>query len=133
MTLKLPVSKKKDSVPTHVALLIILKIYYKVDVEVLNQHPSENDAYITRLRLSHLRIIRLKNGGHIKHAVDKNLEKNLSKPFFFVQNVRGKITTVFFPHDDSPELVGLKKGKDRSRKKILQANNLNTNYVIIPL
>jgi hypothetical protein len=60
--------------------------------------------------LSHVRIIRLKNGGRIKHTVDQNLEEKLSKPFLFLQDVKGNITQVFFPHDDQPELVGLKKG-----------------------
>lgn len=58
-----------------------------------------------------MRIIRLKNGGRVKHAVDKDLEKKLSKPFFFVQHVNGSITQVFFPHNDKPELIGLKKGR----------------------
>jgi hypothetical protein len=60
--------------------------------------------------LSHIRIIRLKNGRRIKHAVDHDLEEKLSKSFLFVQDVKGNITQVFFPHDDQPELVGLKKG-----------------------
>ena len=71
---------------------------------------SQNDAYITRLRLSHVRIIRLKNGGRIKYAVDQDLQEMLSKPFFFLQDVKGNITQVFFSYDDQPELVGLKKG-----------------------
>ena len=37
-------------------------------------------------------------------------ERNLSKPFFFLQDVKGNIAQVYFPHDDQPELVGLKKG-----------------------
>jgi hypothetical protein len=71
---------------------------------------SQNDAYIARLRLSNVRIIRLKNGVRIKHTVDQNMEEKLSKTFFFLQDVKGNITQVFFPHDDQPELVGLKKG-----------------------
>ncbi|CAB3984857.1 DNA double-strand break repair Rad50 ATPase, partial [Paramuricea clavata] len=81
-----------------------------VDVEVLHQHSLPNDAYIARLRLNHVRIIRLRNGGRIKHTVDQNLEEKLSKPFLFLQDVKGNITQVFFPHHDQPELVGLKKG-----------------------
>ena len=85
-------------------------ICQQVDLEYFDQHLAENNAYITKLLISHLRIIRLKNGGHIKHAIDEDLEKNLSKPFFFLQHVSGNITQVFFPHNDQPELVGLKKG-----------------------
>jgi hypothetical protein len=70
----------------------------------------QNNAYITRLRLNRVRIIRLKNNGRIKHVVDPDFEKKLSKPFFFLQDVKGNITQVFFPHDDAPEIVGLKKG-----------------------
>ena len=86
------------------------KMNGQVDVEILNEHSVQNDAFIIRLRLNRLRIIRLKNGGRIKHAVDPDLEKKLSRPFFFLQDVKGNITKVFFPHDDQPELVGLKKG-----------------------
>jgi hypothetical protein len=60
--------------------------------------------------LRNVRIIRLKSGKHIKHTVDQNLEEKFSKPFFFLQDVNGNITQVFYPHDDQPELVGLKKG-----------------------
>ena len=70
----------------------------------------QSDAYITRLRLSQVRIIRSKSNGRIKHAADPELEKNLSKPFFFLQDTTGNITQVFFPHDDQADLVGLKKG-----------------------
>ena len=79
-------------------------------MDVLKQDVSESDAYIISLHLSQPRIIRLNNGGRIKHAVDKDLGKKLSKPFFFLQNIRGNVSEVFFPHDDPPELVGLKKG-----------------------
>ena len=79
-------------------------------VEVLKQYTLENEAYIVRLHLSNVRIIRVKNGRRIKHTVYEDLEKKLSKPFFFLQHVKGNITQVFFPHDDHPELVGLKKG-----------------------
>ena len=76
----------------------------------MNEHPAQKDAYITRLRLTRVRIIRSKNSGRIKHAVDPDLERNLSKPFFFLQDVKGNIAQVYFPYDDQPELVGLKKG-----------------------
>ena len=81
-----------------------------MEVEVLNQHPSGNDVFVTRLWLGNVHIIRFKDSRHIKHAVDKDLEKKLSKPFYFFQHVKGNITQVFFPHDDQRELVGLKKG-----------------------
>ena len=81
-----------------------------MEVEVLNQHPSGNDVYITRLRLGNVHIIRFRNNGRIKHVVDKDLEEKLSKPFYFHQHVKGNVTQVFFPEDDQPELVGLKKG-----------------------
>ena len=89
---------------------VVTFICQQVDVEVLDQHLSENNAYIIELHMSHLRIIRLKNGRRIKHAVDKDLKEKLSKPFFFVQYVNGSITQVFFSHNDQPEIVGLKKG-----------------------
>ena len=82
----------------------------QVDVKVLKQYSLENDDYITRLHLRNVRIIRSKSGRRIKHSIYEDLERNLSKPFFFLQHVEGNITQVFFPHDDQPELVGLKKG-----------------------
>ena len=71
---------------------------------------SGNDVYITRLRLDKVHLIRIKNSGRIKHTVDKDLEEKLSKPFYFLQHVKGNITQVFLPHGDQPEYVGLKKG-----------------------
>jgi hypothetical protein len=78
---------------------------------VLHRHNAENDGFITKLELRHPRVIRNKGGRTIKHVVDHNLEEKLAQPFFFVQNPRGEVTRVFYPHDDSPDLVGMKKGK----------------------
>ena len=53
----------------------------------------------------------MNNARPIKHVVDHDLEEKLSKPFFFLQDVKGKITRVFYPHEDSADVVGLKKGR----------------------
>ena len=53
----------------------------------------------------------MNNARPIKHVVDHDLEEKLSKPFFFLQDVKGKITRVFYPHEDLPDVVGLKKGR----------------------
>jgi hypothetical protein len=80
-------------------------------VEVLDRHTTENDGYVTKLELRHPRVIRTKGGRTIKHVVDHNLEEKLSQPFFFVQGPNGEVTHVFYPHDDSADVVGMKKGK----------------------
>jgi hypothetical protein len=84
---------------------------YQVDLEVLDRHDAEADRYVTKLELRHPRVIRTKGGRTIKHVVDHNLEEKLSQPFFFVQNPNGEVTHVFYPHDDSADVVGMKKGK----------------------
>ncbi len=78
---------------------------------MLDRHTTENDGYVTKLELRHPRVIRTKGGRTIKHVVDHNLEERLSQPFFFVQDPKGEVTHVFYPHGDSPDLVGVKKGK----------------------
>ena len=78
---------------------------------MLDRYATENDGYVTKLELRHPRLIRSKGGRKIKHAVDHKLERKLSQPFFFVQDSKGEITHVFYPHDDSPDLIGMKKGK----------------------
>ena len=80
-------------------------------MEVLHRHTTENDSYVTKLELRHPRVIRTKGGRTIKHVVDHNLEEKLSQPFFFVQDPNGEVTRVFYPHDDSADVVGMKKGK----------------------
>ena len=77
---------------------------------MLDRHSTENDGYVTKLELRHPRMIRSKGGRTIKHVVDHNLEEKLSKPFYFVQDPRGEVSHVFYPHGDSPDLVGVKKG-----------------------
>ena len=88
----------------------ILKCF-QVNVEVLKHQSEENDAHVSKLELRHLRVIRSKNGRQIKHVVNHDLEEKLSLPFFFLQNNKGEITHVFYPHDDSPDMIGMKKGK----------------------
>ncbi|XP_028399178.1 uncharacterized protein LOC114522645 isoform X2 [Dendronephthya gigantea] len=87
-----------------------IKINAKVNLEVLDRYMTENDGYVTKLELRHPRVIRSKGGRTIKHVVDHNLEKKLSRPFFFVQSRKGEVTHVFYPHDDSEDLIGMKKG-----------------------
>lgn len=77
---------------------------------MVGRHTTENDTYVTKLELRHPRVIRTKGGRTIKHVVDHNLEEKLSQPFFFIQDPKGEVTRVFYPHDDSPDLVGIKKG-----------------------
>ena len=77
---------------------------------MLNRHSTDNDGYVTKLLLHNARIVRTNGDRRIKHVVDQNLEKKLSQPFYFVQHPRGEVTDVFYPHDDSPDLVGIKKG-----------------------
>ncbi len=78
---------------------------------MLYRHNTEKDGFVTKLTLRHPRVIRTKGGRTIKHVVDHNLEEGLSQPFFFVQDSKGEVTYVFYPHDDSPHFVGMKKGK----------------------
>ena len=77
---------------------------------MLDRYTTENDGYVTKLELRHPRVIRSKGGRTIKHVVDRNLEEKLSQPFFFVQNPKGEVSRVFYPHDDSPDFIGVKKG-----------------------
>ena len=85
-------------------------IFFQVGLEVLNRHSTNNDGYVTKLQLRHARLVRTNGDRTIKHVTDQNLEEKLSQPFYFVQNPKGEITDVFYPHDDSPDLVGIKKG-----------------------
>lgn len=84
---------------------------------MLNRHSTNNDGYVTKLQLRHARMIRTNGDRTIKHVVDQNLEKKLSRPFYFVQDPKGKVTDVFYPHDDSPDLVGIKKGNSNRVQK----------------
>ena len=77
---------------------------------MLDHHTTENDGYVTKLELRHPRMVRTRGSRTIKHVVDHNLEEKLSQPFFFMQDSKGEVTRVFYPHDDSPDLVGVKKG-----------------------
>lgn len=90
---------------------MIFYINQQVDVEVQDRDSFQYDAYIIQLHVSRVRIVRLKDRKRIKHAVDKDLERQLSAPFFYMQDVKGNITDVFFPNEEKPELVGLKKGR----------------------
>ena len=80
-------------------------------MNVVQRHDeSDDDYYVTHLKLRQPRVIRTNNERSIKHVVDHNLEEKLSMPFYFLQNTKGKITDVFYPHEDTPDIVGLKKG-----------------------
>ena len=85
----------------------------QVDLDVIGRHPEDvhESVYVVRLQLRQPRIVRSNNGRPIKHTVDRNVEKKLSKPFFFLRNVKGDIREVFYPREDQPDVVGLKKGK----------------------
>lgn len=73
----------------------------------------KNNDYVAKLTIRSPRVVRTQGGRTIKHVVDHNLEEQLSKPFFFTQDSKGMVSHVFYPHDDIPNLVGLKKGNQR--------------------
>ena len=70
----------------------------------------ENNAYISQLNVRNMRLVQAKNGRLVKHTIDPKLNNKFSKPFYFTQNLKGKIKTVFFPHDEVADVIGLKKG-----------------------
>ena len=83
-------------------------------MNVVERHQDtnyEDHVYVTYLRVRQPRVIRETYKRPIKHPVDHSLEEKLSKPFYFLQNTKGKVTDVFYPHEDPPDIIGLKKGK----------------------
>jgi hypothetical protein len=84
----------------------------KVDVTPVSHKQTEQiSPHIIRLNVYQPRLRRLRgNRALVNHPVNEEFERKLSKPFYFRQHDHGTVVDAFFPKNDDPQAVALKKG-----------------------
>ena len=58
--------------------------------------------------------LRRTRGDHVivAHAVNEEFEQQLAQPFYFKQHGHGRVESVMFPRDETPDMIALKKGEN---------------------
>jgi hypothetical protein len=75
---------------------------------------NETSLHTHRLNVYQPRLRRLRgNRVLVNHPVNEELEQKLSNPFYFRQHDHGTVVDAFFPKNDEPRVVALKKGENK--------------------
>jgi hypothetical protein len=83
----------------------------KVDVIPVHREGSDESLHTIQLKVYQPRVRRLRGGRVlVNHPVNEDLERKLSKPFYFRQYDHGTVVDAFMPKTDDYQAIALKKG-----------------------